>query len=184
MSRRYSNGNGDLTFEIVVLAAGFYWTHQALVVRIGQIAVIGAIVILIFVSARRIYKVVKRVRAWFNRNQTDIAEIDAMSGPEFELYVAELLKQQGYQHVRLTEKYDYGVDIVAVKDGFTWGVQVKRSSGLVKANAIRQVVTALRMYSCDRAMVITNGEFSRVATELAECNGCLLIDRDKLLQLT
>lgn len=41
-------------------------------------------------------------------------------------YVAELLKHQGYQRITLTERYDYGVDIVAQKDGTTWGIQVKR----------------------------------------------------------
>lgn len=177
MSRRYSNNNGDSTFVIVVLAAGFYWTHRDLVVRIGQIAAICAIVILFLVCVRRIYKVFGEIQAWLNPTQPDLAEIDVMSGLEFELYVAELLKQQGYQHVRLTEKYDYGIDIIAVRDGFTWGIQVKRSSGLVKANAVRQVVTALRMYGCDRAMVITNGEFSRIARDLAASNDCVLVDR-------
>lgn len=57
--------------------------------------------------------------------------------------------------MQLTEHYDLGVDIVARKDGVTWGVQVKHYSGLVGINAVRQVVVALKMYGCDRAMVVT-----------------------------
>ena len=105
-----------------------------------------------------------------------------MTGLEFERCIAGLLKQQGYTNVRLTEKYDYGVDIIAEKDGIRWGIQVKRYAGLVKADAIRQVVTALKIYNCDRSMVITNSTYSMVAKDLASCNNCVLIDRVTFLQ--
>jgi restriction system protein len=108
--------------------------------------------------------------------------IDKMTGLEFERCIAGLLKKQGYISVKLTEKYDYGVDIIAVKDGITWGIQVKRYSGLVKADAVRQVVTALKKYDCDKAMVITNSTYSMVAKDLANCNNCVLIDRKYLFQ--
>lgn len=104
-------------------------------------------------------------------------DIDNMNGLEFECYVADLLYRQGYSNVSLTEQFDYGVDIVAEKDGIRWGIQTKRYSGLVKAAAVRQVVTGLRLYGCDRGMVITNSTFSRVAKQLAEGNDCVLIDR-------
>ncbi len=44
-------------------------------------------------------------------------DIDRMSGIEFEHFVVDLLKKQGYTKVRLTEKYDLGIDIIAIKDG-------------------------------------------------------------------
>jgi len=106
-----------------------------------------------------------------------------MDGLVFEKYVANLLKQQGYSNISLTEQYDYGVDIIANRDGICWGIQVKRYSGLVKADAVRQVVTGLRVYGCDRAMVITNSTYSRVALELARSNGCELIDRSGLMHM-
>ena len=46
-----------------------------------------------------------------------------MTGIEFEKYVAKYLQKQGYK-TELTEKYDLGIDIVAVKDGIRYGVQV------------------------------------------------------------
>jgi restriction system protein len=109
-----------------------------------------------------------------------MAVIDIMTGLEFERYIAKLLKTKGYNHIKLTEEYDYGIDIIAIKDGATWGIQVKRYSGLVKAIAVRQVVTALKKYHCDRAMVISNSTYSKVAKELARSNECVLVDR-KLL---
>ena len=105
-----------------------------------------------------------------------------MTGLEFERYVARLLKTRGYSHIKLTEEYDYGIDIIAEKDGIRWGIQVKRCSGLVKANAVRQVVTALKKYNCDIAMVISNSTYSKVAKELAKSNQCVLVDRNGLLK--
>jgi len=113
-----------------------------------------------------------------------LKDVDSMDGIAFEYYIAEVLKNRGYSNVSLTERYDYGVDIIAEKDGIRWGVQVKRYSGLVKAEAVRQVVTGLRLYGCDRAMVITNSTFSNVAKTLAAGNECVLIDRSGLYQLT
>ena len=103
-----------------------------------------------------------------------------MTGLEFEKYVAKYLKNQGYK-TKLTEKYDLGIDIVAVKDGIRYGVQVKRYKGVVGANAVRQAVTALNLYECDRAMVITNSYFSKTAIILARSNACFLVDRDSIL---
>ncbi len=106
-----------------------------------------------------------------------------MDGVSFEYYIAQLLANHGYRNISLTEQYDYGIDIIAEKDGVRWGVQVKRYTGLVKAEAVRQVVTGLRLYGCDRAMVVTNSTYSNVAKRLAEGNDCVLIDRDGLATL-
>ena len=106
-----------------------------------------------------------------------------MTGLEFEHYIAGLLRENGFRKVKLTERYDFGVDIIAEKDEVRWGIQVKRHEGMVKANAVRQVVTALRLYGCDRAMVTTNSTYSKVAQRLALANDCVLVDRKGLLRL-
>jgi restriction system protein len=105
-----------------------------------------------------------------------------MSGTEFEQYIANLLRKQGYSHIKLTEHYDLGLDIIAQKEGQTWGIQVKRYNRPVKMAAVRQVVSALKHYDCERAMVITNSFFSAPAQELAASNNCILIDRQQLMR--
>ena len=139
------------------------------------------IVILLF-AIRLTVKLVQRFRA--TTLDLHMQDMDTMDGVTFEYYVAQLLIDLGYTNVSLTEKYDYGVDIIAEKDGIRWGVQAKRYSGLVKAAAVRQVVTGLRLYDCDRAMVITNSSFSNVARRLANGNDCVLVDRAELHTLT
>lgn len=139
------------------------------------------VIIAVFVMLRLSLKLYQTMRnKVVNRR---LSHVDDMDGIEFETYIVGVLKNSGYTNIKLTEKYDYGVDIIAVKDGIRWGVQVKRYSGLVKADAVRQVVTGLRIYDCDRAMVITNSVFSRVAVRLANSNGCVLIDRSGLSKM-
>lgn len=110
--------------------------------------------------------------------------INTMDGLDFGQFVANLLLANGFRNVSLTEKYDYGVDIIAEKYGLRWGIQNKRSSGLVGAGAVRQVVTGLRVYGCDRAVVVTNSAYSSVARRLADVHDCVLIDGEGLHQLT
>ncbi|MBP6038315.1 MAG: restriction endonuclease [Candidatus Saccharimonas sp.] len=157
-------------FLMIVLTVA-YWEYAQYVLAL----------IIIFYIVRliaRIYKFARRIIT-----NLRLSDVDTMDGLAFEKYVAKLLKQQGYSNISLTEQYDYGVDIIANRDGICWGIQVKRYSGLVKADAVRQVVTGLRVYGCDRAMVITNSVFSRVAVQLADSNDCVLVDRSGLASM-
>ena len=152
----------------MILAAGVsiaYWEYV-------QYVFMGLVFLLLAKFTIRLVRLLHSIILHFS-----FRDIDNMNGLEFECYVADLLYRQGYSNVSLTEQFDYGVDIVAEKDGIRWGIQTKRYSGLVKAAAVRQVVTGLRLYGCDRGMVITNSTFSRVAKQLAEGNDCVLIDR-------
>ena len=157
-------------FLMIVLAIA-YWEYTQYVIAF----------IVIFYTIRmvvKIYRFVCRITTNFR-----LSDVDTMDGLDFEKYVANILKKQGYSNITLTEQYDYGVDIIATKNSVRWGIQVKRYSRLVKADAVRQVVTGLRVYGCDRAMVITNSVFSRVAVQLADSNECVLVDRSELVRM-
>jgi HJR/Mrr/RecB family endonuclease len=124
----------------------------------------------------------KILRMWLNRQKHgSLSTISGrLDGIAFEHYISRLLESQNFTHIKLTERYDLGIDIIARKDGVNWGIQVKYYRGLVGADAVRQVVTALNMYGCQRAMVVTNSVFSRPATQLAASNDCELADKDEL----
>ena len=134
--------------------------------------------ILLIIAVLVLIKILLKLRRFIKYK---LSRVDTMTGLEFEKYVAKYLKKNGYK-TKLTEKYDLGIDIVAVKDGIRYGVQVKRHKGIVGANAVRQAVTALNLYDCDRAMVITNSYFSKTAIRLANSNDCILFDRATLLK--
>lgn len=178
--RRRSSGNPTGILVLLLIAAVYsYWA------KYHEQIIYAALVILAIVCLIVIRKPLRSLwQVWHRkRNGTKITystveptiDVDTMTGIEFEHYVAKLLEERGYTDIKLTERYDLGVDIIARKGGIIWGVQVKRSSGMVKAIAVRQVVTALKHYGCDRAMVITNGTYSRPAINLAKSNNCVLV---------
>lgn len=121
--------------------------------------------------------------AWKRNRQAraiQMSGVDQMDGFSFEKYVVKLLKRQGYRNVRLTEKYDLGIDVIADKAGERWGIQVKRNRKPTKALSVRQAVAALRHYKCTRAMVVSNSIFTGAAKRIASSNDCVLIDRSVL----
>lgn len=174
--RKYSkNTNEHIFFALIVLLAAVIYAN-----RLKKFARLKTIVVFVLIAIGIIglIMVIKLLRKLTIRKPF----IDGMSGLEFERYVASLLPRQGYSYVKLTERYDFGVDIIARKKDELWGIQVKRYSSPVKIDAVRQAVAALKHYGCDRAMVITNSSFSTSAQDLAKSNDCLLIDRQQLMQ--
>jgi restriction system protein len=187
MSRRYyrrrrkNDGiSGTLLLIGIIAVVTLYNKLSAETINliIGNSLLLVSLIIslILFIQFKRSQHQKQKLRA------LNLIDTDYMEGLAFEKYVAELLKSQGYSKVTLTERYDLGVDIIATKDGVRWGVQVKRYSNMVKAEAVRQVVTALNKYNCQRSMVVTNSTFSRPAKVLADSNDCVLIGKDELAE--
>lgn len=109
-----------------------------------------------------------------------LSQIDSMTGVEFEYYLGDLLKSQSYKVQYIPMTGDFGTDIIAEKDHRRYSIQAKRYHGKVGPPAIQQAVTALKVYKCDQAIVITNSYFTKEAKELAKYNDCKLIDRSEL----
>jgi restriction system protein len=109
-----------------------------------------------------------------------IANIDSMTGIEFEQYLQKLLANQGYSVSVTQASGDLGVDLVASRDGDKIAIQAKRYSTNVSRRAISDAVAGMYHYNCNKAMVVTNSYFSPGAKELAESTECILIDRDTL----
>lgn len=183
MSRRYrrrksNNGTFIVIVLLLIVAAGNSKSAQALQQLLAALFLLAALVIAAIFFFRRW----QRQRELQKLRALEMVDIDVMDGLEFEKFIAKVMATRGFSKIQLTERYDYGVDIIAHKDGVRWGVQVKRHSRMVKAEAVRQVVTALNKYKCQRAMVVTNSTFSRPAKVLAETNDCVLIGKDALAE--
>ena len=190
MTHSYSRRTRSKSYDertslvFIILITGTLYAHRiGLYEAVFPILWIFGLIGLLF-AIKYTYKTSKIILNHRKMYSPSMKLIDKMTGLEFERCIAGLLKQHGYTNVRLTEEYDYGVDIIAIKDGIRWGIQVKRYSGLVKADAVRQVVTALKIYNCDRSMVITNSNYSKVAIDLAKSNDCVLVNRNALTKLS
>lgn len=187
MSRRsHKSGRGSAIVIIVVAAAVIMYSQGWSSTAIFNTIAVGLLLIVVAGIFYRpiigVFRIIRRLiqKQRLKRTARSNLPVKAMTWAEFEYFVADWLRDRGYTDVQLTEHYDLGVDIVAKKDGITWGVQVKHYSGLVGIEAVRQVVVALKKYKCDRAMVVTNSVFSRPAIEIAKSQDCVLIDGSKL----
>ncbi len=139
---------------------------------VGIFAIIIAVAVLWYISHRR------RER----QKALNISEIDIMIGVQFEQYVGEILRSQGY-HIAFTKTSgDFGSDIIAQKDGIKYVMQLKRYHGSVGIEVVQQAVASKAYYHAHTCMVITNSYFTEAAKQLARVNGCELINRDILVE--
>ncbi|MCV7090866.1 restriction endonuclease [Mycobacterium interjectum] len=111
---------------------------------------------------------------------SDLASVDDMSGVEFEEFVAAQLRTVGWGVTHTASTGDYGVDLVAQKDGTRMAVQCKRQAKAVGVAAVQQVVSGARQHGCNRAVVVTNQAFTKAARQLAATHRCRLVGREQL----
>ncbi|MBQ7920570.1 MAG: restriction endonuclease [Lachnospiraceae bacterium] len=110
------------------------------------------------------------------------ADIDLMEGRDFERFCAELLKRRGFLEVEVTKgSGDYGIDILAEKDGVTYAIQCKCYDGTpVGVSAIQEAYAGRDYYDRMVGAVMTNQYFTSPAVEAARKLKILLWDRGYL----
>ena len=114
-------------------------------------------------------------------NKCNLNYIDRLEGFEFEKICAELLEIDGYEKTQATQEVgDYGIDVIAEKDGIKYAIQCKRYDGNVGNEAIQEAMTGKEYYQCNIAIVLTNSKFTNRARRLAESAGVILWDRAML----
>ncbi|MCV7283107.1 restriction endonuclease [Mycolicibacterium flavescens] len=107
----------------------------------------------------------------------------AMSGTEFEDYVARVARSCGVPVIMTAVTGDWGVDIIVGKRPNRLAIQCKRQARPVGAAAVQEVVAGAPMQDCARTMVVTNHEFTPAARRLAERHGCELVGGAELPRL-
>lgn len=142
-------------------------------ITLAVFAAVVAAVTLWVLNRRR----VRRLRA------LQLSQVDAMDGVVFERYVGEILKTAGFSVQFTVSSNDFGVDILATKNGKKYAVQLKRYKDAIGSHAIMEVVAGMQHYACERAIVVTNSTFTPSARKLAESTNCLLIGREQLSQM-
>lgn len=110
-----------------------------------------------------------------------LGRMDLMEGHDFGYYCADLLRWAGFLEVEVTRgSGDYGVDILAERDGVTYAVQCKRYDGPVGVKAVQEVYAGRDYYDRMVGAVMTNQYFTRPAVEVAQKLKILLWDRGYL----
>lgn len=115
------------------------------------------------------------------RKNTKGRQLDEMEGLDFEYYCAELLEYHGFVDVEVTKgSGDYGIDILAEKDGVTYAIQCKRYQAPVGVKAVQEAYAGRDYYDRMVGCVLTNQYFTQPAVEAAKKLKILLWDRGYL----
>ena len=70
-----------------------------------------------------IYTIIKNI--YFHK--LDLDYIDHMDGHDFEYFTKLLLEKNGYKQVQVSQSSnDYGIDVIAIKNKYTYAIQCKR----------------------------------------------------------
>lgn len=124
-----------------------------------------------------IFLIVTRIR----KNRAYGREFDLLEGHDFEYYCANLLMKRGFQEVEVTRgSGDYGIDILAERDGVTYAIQCKCYSTPVGVKAVQEAYAGRDYYDCMVGVVLTNQYFTQPAVEAAKKLKILLWDRGYL----
>lgn len=116
--------------------------------------------------------------------EASINDVHKMSGVEFETWVVNILKENGFNNVRGTPAVgDQGADIIAERNGRNIIIQAKRHKGTVGNRAVQEVISAVQYYGGDEGWVITNSTFTPSAKALAQKSKIKLIDGKALSQI-
>lgn len=105
-------------------------------------------------------------------------EWDDMEGHEFELFCADLLRRRGFKEVIVTKgSGDFGIDILAERDGISYGIQCKNYSAPIGVKAVQEVYAGRDYYDCMVGVVMSNQYFTGPAVEAAKKLKIVLWDR-------
>lgn len=120
----------------------------------------------------------------FDEESNDEIDIDNMDGLSFEAFCADILAKNGFCDIEVTRgSGDQGIDIIAYKDDIKYGIQCKCYSSDIGNKAVQEVFAGKTYYGCHVGVVLTNRYFTKSARELAQRNGVILWDREKLLSM-
>lgn len=121
------------------------------------------------------------ILSYVSKRRARVKDFDLLDGREFEYYCADLLRKRGFKEVEVTKgSGDYGIDILAERDGVTYAIQCKCYGDSVGVKAVQEAYAGRDYYDCMVGAVLTNQYFTGPAVEAAKKLKILLWDRGYL----
>ena len=121
---------------------------------------------------------------YIRKRKSFSGDYDLMEGREFEFFCADLLQKRGFLEVEVTKgSGDYGVDILAEKDGITYAIQCKRYEEPIGVKAVQEVYAGKDYYDRMVGVVMSNQYFTKAAVDMAGKLKIMLWDRGYLEEM-
>jgi Restriction endonuclease/DnaJ domain len=112
--------------------------------------------------------------------RSGMAAVDTMTGRQFRFLLEHLFAKKGYRVARLRLRRDSGADLLLDLPHGRTIVQVQHWGGMVRHEAVHQVVVAKARYGAARALVVTSSNYSQDAVAVANSHGVMLWNRAAL----
>jgi restriction system protein len=107
-----------------------------------------------------------------------------MSGVEFENWVADYFRKQGYAVEPTPVTGDHGIDLILRKDSAVFGVQCKRWSDAIGEPVLRDFYGSVSNGNFAGGFVVTTSSFTDPARLFAEGKPITLVGLADLIQTT
>jgi restriction system protein len=133
----------------------------------------------------RWYELLNELIPYKAGSPVDLIEIPYASvetGPDYEAYVAGILRAGDWQAQLTPRTGDHGADIIATRDGKRVAVQCKFYSSPVGNKCVQEIYSAKDFYACDAAVVVSNADYTKHARKIAASLNVALLHHDMLIQ--
>ncbi|CAM3269851.1 Restriction endonuclease [Stackebrandtia soli] len=185
--------------KVIIAAVGAFLAYTALRALVSWVAtywvtivtVTGlALVLAVGVFLFRRHQTAA-LRAEYAELERHLAAIDGMDVPEFEEWISQLLRRDGFRKIRFVGRVaDLGGDFIATTpDDRRVMIRAKSDDGTLSKRGARHIQAlgahAHARFKADAAMLVTNADLHRVKTAarhdaLAAQLGVVLVDRREL----
>lgn len=110
--------------------------------------------------------------------------LESLRPREFEFAVAEILRRNGYETVRMGKgAADFGADVVVREGGDEFVVQVKQWAHPVQRQELQKLQGAMIHFRAGRGIFVTLGTFSSGARQYGALHGIKLVDGGELIKM-
>lgn len=120
-----------------------------------------------------------------NNSPTKATPIKPFTGKDpykYEEYIKGLLRSHGFATRKTRSSGDFGVDVLANKNGKTFAIQCKLYNRPVGTKVIQEIVTGRVFYKTDYAVVVSDNKFTDAAKTLARRSNVILVHHSKIVQ--
>ena len=107
----------------------------------------------------------------------------SLRGVDFEQFLSRAFEMLGYRVEMTKASGDQGADLIVTGKGARVAVQTKGYADSVGNHSVMEVVAGMNFYQCTSCVVITNSHSPRPRDNLAQANGCRLIDGARIPDL-
>jgi restriction system protein len=126
----------------------------------------------------------QRIRSKRFKTTKSMSDLRSLSCRQFESYIGELFREQGYFVMETDEGPDNGVDLVLSKDGEKTYVQCKHwKANSVGVEKVRELLGAMTAGGAHNGIFVASGYYTNPAKEFARECGIRLVDGDELARL-